>query len=94
MSDGGPGFWGGGFQVQESGKGEYTIRAQTDVAPFTNREGARSIWAKHAGKACGTDGYEEKDIKEYSYETMPPTLFGLGKYIVSVKEGVARCKRQ
>lgn len=94
MSDGKTSFWGGGFQVTKSRMGTYKIRAQTDVAPFTNMQNARAMWAEQAEKSCGAAGYLEKDIKENSYETMPPTMFGLAKYIVSVKEGVAVCKQQ
>ena len=92
MKDGGEGFWGGGYKVDEVSSGVYRITAKTNVAPVTNMSGAQNMWEEHAEESCGELGYTEENVHEYSYEKMPPTLFGLGKYIVSVKEGLAVCK--
>ena len=79
--------------MTEVSSGVYRITAKTNVAPVTNMWGARSMWEDHAKESCGELGYTEENINEYTYEPIPPSLFGLGKYIVSVKEGLAVCNK-
>ncbi len=82
---------GGGYMVGNKVRGRVPITAKTNYAPWENYGSARSMWAKHAKQTCGHSNYTEEDVKEYIYEQIPE-YNGL-KYIVTVKEGVAVCKK-
>ncbi|MGD2117392.1 MAG: hypothetical protein PVG66_03470 [Chromatiales bacterium] len=82
---------GGGYQVGYEFGGRIPIKAKTNFAPWENYASARSMWAKLAEQACGHPNFSEEDVKEYSYETVPPLVFI--KYIVTVKEGYAVCSQ-
>lgn len=92
MKDGEEGFWGGGYRVDEISEGEFMITAKTNAAQLTAYGTARKMWEKQANKACGEKPYIEKDIREYDYEHIPAQHFGIFRYIVTVKEGIAICQ--
>jgi hypothetical protein len=90
LNSGDPNYLGGGYQVEKEAGNKVAITAKTNFAPWENKSGARSKWAKLAEEACGNTNYIEEDIREYSYDTVPPLVFV--RYIVTVKEGFAVCQ--
>lgn len=92
LNSGDPNYLGGGHKVKTDDNGKFTIEATTNFAPWENYSGARTMWTKLAKEACGHSKYEEEDVYEYSYETVPPLFFI--KYIVTVKRGVAVCSNK
>ena len=97
MKDGGEGFWGGGYLVDEISDGVFKITAKTNVAQWSDYGTARPMWKKHAEEACQGKKYTELNINEYEYEkpvirmTIESLFF---RYIVTVKEGIAVCDKE
>lgn len=87
LASGKQNVWGGGFLVEEVEKDRYHILAKTNWGPYPNYSAARKMWRLQAEKVCGVGDFEEEEIKEQVYNTMPST----GSYLVTEKSGVAVC---
>lgn len=81
---------GGGISVQSSGEAKHRIVTKTNQTPWKDFGTARKMWSKAANKAC--DGpYDEESVNEYTYESVISPIY-IPLYIVTVKEGYAKCK--
>jgi len=84
---------GGGYLVREVEKGKFVIEGRTNGTFMADYDAAREMWEKQAKKAC-PNGYEEVDIKEYTFPQSGTGSLTLGLAVKkhTVKKGMAVCK--
>jgi hypothetical protein len=84
---------GGGYLVREVTKGTFEIEGRTNGTLLANYDTAREMWEKQAKKTC-PNGYDEVDIKEYTFPQAGTGALTLGFEINqhTVKKGFAVCK--
>ena len=84
---------GGGYLVREVTKGTFEIEGRTNGTFIADFDAAREMWKKQATKAC-PNGYDEKNIEEYTFPQGGTGALTLGIEIKkhTVKKGLAVCK--
>jgi hypothetical protein len=91
MATDGRNLLGGGYLDSEIANGLYQISVKTNWAPWVNAESAQRAWRGRAEVLCGSDQFRELEIRESSYDELPP--MGVMRYIVTTRDGIAVCTR-
>ena len=84
---------GGGYLVNEVEEGTFEIEGRTNGTLLENYDAAREMWETQANNVC-PEGYEEKNIKEYTFSQAGTgsLSFGIDLSQHTVKKGLAVCK--
>lgn len=84
---------GGGYLAREITKGTFEIEGRTNGTFMADFDAAREMWQKQARKSC-PNGYDEKEIKEYTFPQAGTGALTLGIEVKkhTVKKGLAVCK--
>jgi hypothetical protein len=81
---------GGGYLELKIDEGVYRIFVKTNWSPWVNTSAARSSWQSRARGLCGSDKFRELEIRESSFDQMPPGAAAL-RYIVTTRFGYVVC---